>query len=358
MKKKYFTQRSRSLRALQDNPFAEYLRGVFSNLCDLFASLCLRALCVRLPSAFLQNPLLELMAGLPSLNLILCFRHGSAYRCVFFLMCFCTISPIFGITLPKDLEQVGDEVDPATKLPLVVRTKQTGHELRLVPGGTVLIGSNEGDLDEKPVRGISKYPFYLAKHTVSNSQYEKFKPDHEFQRGKYAMDPNHPATNVSWYDAVNYIQYVAEEEGKAAGKDLKGLYAMPTEAAAEKAAQGATSPRRYPWGDSITDTDKRRYSSRSALGVDEGSPNDLGFYHMTANVFYWCYDWYDSDYYKDLPLSNPLGAVTGRTKSLRGGTWYIYNKSFRCADRWNNFPETLSDFIGIRLGRYVNDMVP
>ncbi len=79
---------------------------------------------------------------------------------------------------------------------------------------------------------------------------------------------------------------------------------------------------------------------------------------MTANVFCWCWDWYDADYYQNSPAQDPYGPATGKARSVRGGTWYIYNRSLRCADRWRAYPETVDDHIGIRIGRRLTDVLP
>ena len=252
------------------------------------------------------------------------------------------------VQLPSDLVAVqGSGIDATTGLPLEVQTIKTGILLRFVPAGSFTMGSADGDKDELPVRTVNTPAFYLAKHPINNLQYEEMiektqgadaKELRKARRGAYTRRDLSPVTRISWGAANSYIGWVAGEEGAGAG-----LYTMPTEAIWEKAAQGGLDHVRYPWGDVLSDAIKKLHSSVSSLDVSAGVPNNWGLYHMTSNIFCWCADWYDQ---------------SNKTKSVRGGTWYIYNKSFRCSDRWNYFPNTGSRYIGIRIGRYLSDVIP
>src|SRR5205807_5615217 len=54
--------------------------------------------------------------------------------------------------------------------------------------------------------------------------------------------------------------------------------------------------------------------------VDSFRPYTFGLCDMNGNVFNWCADWYDADYYANSPASDPQGPGTGSNRVFRGGS--------------------------------------
>ena len=131
---------------------------------------------------------------------------------------------------------------------------------------------------------------------------------------------------------------------------------MPTEAEWEYACRGRLVGKQYPWGDNWDAA--RDYANYSGTGgkdkwdlcspVGSFKPNGYGLYDMVGNVWEWCADWYDKDYYESSPASNPTGPNTGEIRVLRGGSWNNYKKTLRLTHRSYHAPSVRYSLSGFR----------
>lgn len=116
---------------------------------------------------------------------------------------------------------------------------------------------------------------------------------------------------MSWDDAATY--------GKWAG------LCLPTEAQWEKAARGP-SGFIYPWGNTWDEDKCRNEANRGSgttcpvYGYSNGTSH-YGTYNQSGNVWEWCSDWYNGNYYKTGPRINPAGPLKGSFRVIRGGSW-------------------------------------
>ncbi|HUQ95852.1 MAG TPA: SUMF1/EgtB/PvdO family nonheme iron enzyme [Bryobacteraceae bacterium] len=196
--------------------------------------------------------------------------------------------------------------------------------------------------DDRPVKTIHIDAFYMDQHEVTNAQYAKFvqaarhRPPYNWPDGKVPPGKeNYPVAAVSWEDAMAYAKW--------AGKRL------PTEAEWERACRGLTEGAKYFWGDrKPTVKDARFNSVNGPQEVGKCAATALGLQDMAGNVWEWCLDWYDRDYYAIAPDSNPGGPESGKYRVLRGGSWADVEKYLTCAYRsWARPPER-SPNIGFR----------
>ena len=242
----------------------------------------------------------------------------------------------------------------------------------LIPAGEFEMGSNdpEASNDEQPVHTVYVDAFYIDKYEVTNLEYQQFvlanprwgkdRIDREFHDGNYLNHWNgndypdgksdHPVVYVSWYAAMAYAGW--------AGKRL------PTEAEWERAARGGLAGKKYPGGD-VIDPGGANYGGNvgDTTAVGKYLPNGYGLYDMAGNVWEWCLDEYNADFYLNSPRENPIfGAnsvdeiindFTNVTtyRVLRGGSWGADPNYVRVAARVRDIPAFTVSNDGFRCAR-------
>jgi formylglycine-generating enzyme required for sulfatase activity len=240
------------------------------------------------------------------------------------------------------------------------KNNKDGSVMVLLPGGSFNMGSDNGDADEKPVHRVILDEFLIDKYEVTVAQFKAFCRD----TGRTLRDQpgwnreSHPVVYVTWHDAKAYCDWAGER--------------LPTEAEWEYAARGGWDGQKYVWGNSDTpprgagnfadETAKRKNSNWTAfVGYNDGyaetspignfNPNGYGLYDMVGNVWEWCADWYDGDYYKNSPSRNPKGSGSGTGRVLRGGSWFDVPRILRVAIRGRNVPDYGNYDLGVRCAR-------
>ena len=111
---------------------------------------------------------------------------------------------------------------------------------------------------------------------------------------------------------------VAQDDGEE-----KWIF-LPTEAQWERAAR-VDDVRIFPWGNTF---DAIRCNSgyielydTTPVGIFPEGASRCGALDMAGNVWEWCWDWYDSNYYEKSPAEDPTGPSEGSFRVLRGGAW-------------------------------------
>ena len=223
-------------------------------------------------------------------------------------------------------------------------TNKIGMRFKLIPAGEFLMGtpgSQPGvDNNESPQHRVKiSTPFHMAVHEVTQGQFEKVmgRNPSEFK------GTTRPVDNVSWDDAVEFCT-------KLSKMDTRFFCRLPTEAEWEYACRaGTTTP--YSCGDRLT--------SLYAWSQDDGDagthpvgklqPNAWGLYDMHGNVWEWCLDYYDAEYYVASPKTDPAGFATGSDRTVRGGGWADTNWTCRSAYRYKAASDKRSRYIGFRV---------
>jgi len=230
----------------------------------------------------------------------------------------------------------------------------------LVEGGTFQMGSNSGDDSEKPVHDVLINSFYISNHEVTQREWEDIMSDNNSQY----KNENLPVQNINWDEAVQYCNLRSSREGlnkcysfeEKNGQikcdwNMNG-YRLPTEAEWEYSARGGKkSQKKIYSGSNEIDIVSWYFSSigDTVHNVMTKTPNELGLYDMSGNVWEWCWDWFGK--YSDKLQKNPVGAISGTHRIIRGGAWDEEENCCSVSYREGADPSFKSDNIGFRIVR-------
>ena len=164
---------------------------------------------------------------------------------------------------------------------------------------------------------------------------------------------DHPVVHVSWNDAQAYCTWSGTR--------------LPNEAEWEAAARGGRDGQPFPWGDELEPSGEHRMNvfqgdfpggNTGADGfvgtapVDSFPPNGYGLHNTTGNVWEWCPDWLDVNYYNVSPETDPMGPPDGSSRVQRGGSYLChasYCRRYRVSARFGSDPESSTGNVGFRV---------
>lgn len=231
-----------------------------------------------------------------------------------------------------------------------VAVAQNIPEMVDIPAGTFLMGSmgTGVNFDEAPAHMVRiSHAFRMGRTEVTNAQYELFCPTHKQLRGRDSLcvKDDEPVTNVTWYDAVRYCQWLGEKTGRH--------FRLPTEAEWEYACRAGTlTP--FSTGDGLPAVYHRnqqhtRYLRRVDLRVGQSPANAFGLCDMHGNVEEWCMDWYAPYPTDGATLTDPTGPASGTMRVTRGGSHNTPERYLRSANRMAMLPDDSHSLTGFRI---------
>lgn len=220
-------------------------------------------------------------------------------------------------------------------------------EMLLIPAGSFMMGSNDGDSSEKPVHQVTiSKPFWMGKTEVTQAQYKQIMGE----APSHFQGLENPVESVSWNDVVVFCKKLTERE-RQAGRLPEGFeYKLPTGAQWEYACRAGSSTE-YCFGDDVGRLDETAWygdnSDKEAHPVAKKKPNAWGLYDMHGNVWEWCSDWYGG--YLPGSATDPQGADSGTVRVLRGGCMLSLVSCCRSAERLRGAPSVTGSILGFRV---------
>ena len=294
----------------------------------------------------------------------------------------------------------------------------TADGMAFIPAGAFTMGDtvDNGSPANNNIPPLNVYvsAFYMDVNLVSYSQWQTVynyatSNGYSFANAGFAQtnsQPVQPVQTVDWYDCVKWSNARSQQAGLTpvyytdAGLtqvftngdngttvypnwEANG-YRLPTEAEWEKAARGGLSGQRFPWGDTISESQANYIADPNPtnsggytydLGPYTGfntnfdaghvpftspvgyfAPNGYGLNDMAGNLYEMCWDWYagppypsGSPYLGGIDPRGPVGPLSNRV--VRGGNWESLAIFVRCAYRAYYFPYGANNDFGFRCVR-------
>jgi formylglycine-generating enzyme required for sulfatase activity len=245
-------------------------------------------------------------------------------------------------------------------------TNSIGMKLVRIPKGTFTMGSPAEEAgrercEEQHKVEITK-EFWLGIYEVTQKQYQKVMGENPsyfssdgFGKDKVAgmSTDDFPVEGVDHRNAMDFCKNLsALDAEKKSGR----LYRLPTEAEWEYACRGgAPSHQTFHFGNPLS-SKQANFNGNYPYGragkadflrrpckVGSYKPNAFGLYDMHGNVWEWCADGWDEDYYAESPPRDPQGPSVGSFNVIRGGGWSdrgqkcrsAYRNSYGIPGRWD-----------------------
>ena len=249
------------------------------------------------------------------------------------------------------LTVVAQEVKPG-KVDVVDFGEGVKLEMVLIPAGKFMMGSKKNPVDpfskikveqplanELPQHEVTfAKPFYMGKYEVTQEQWFRIMGTNP----SYNKGAKLPITDISWDDCKIFI--------KILNAKTSDRYRLPTEAEWEYSCRAGTTTA-YSCGDNLKKSDAN-IDGDSIKAVGSYRPNAFGLYDMHGNVFEWCNDCYAN--YPAGAVIDPKGPATGKSRVLRGGSYYWTASIARSSNRnliFTPTPSNGNDLCGLRVAR-------
>jgi formylglycine-generating enzyme required for sulfatase activity len=210
-----------------------------------------------------------------------------------------------------------------------------------IPGGTFLMGRNDGLITDGPTHSVTVSAFLMDRTEVANNEYASFvremnypPPSEWVDRKPPQGQEQWPVSNVSFEDVKAFVGWRSKRDGV--------VYRLPTEEEWEYAARGGDQNSLYPWSNNWYEGRAHvGYTSPTRIGSYPKGKNRWGVLDLIGNVWEWTSTrvyLYPGVNVTDLPYNEQLPF------SQRG--WFIMRGGSYLSTEGRNVTSALRDWIG------------
>lgn len=204
------------------------------------------------------------------------------------------------------------------------------------------MGASDGLENEKPVHKVKVSSFYLSRTEITQAQWT-------------AIMGENPSNNQGCDSCpVERVTYSAVNEFLEKLNEFSGVQVrLPTEAEWEYAAGGGTDHQKYAGFDEEVWLYNFAWyavnSGKQTHPVGTRRYNRFGLFDMSGNVWEWCRDKYDRDYFSNSTCQDPVGPDNGTYRVIKGGSFRSDADSVRTSRRVPGVTHTADKSIGFRI---------
>ena len=235
----------------------------------------------------------------------------------------------------------GYEAPVSHELPAPI--KELIDNMVKVEGGSFTMGGTkeQGDeafCDEKPPHKVTLSTYHLGRYPITQEQWKAVMGNNP----SYFQGERHPVEMVSWDDCQEFVKKLKEMTGMR--------FRLPTEAEWEYAARGGNRGKGYKYSGGNLLQQIAWYNENSggtSHEVGKKSPNELGIYDMSGNIWEWVQDWKGD--FSEEEMTNPTGPEAGDEKVCRGGGWNREHDRCRVSYRGDDLPDLQYCSLGLRI---------